>query len=303
MLAELTLLCLLAGGSAAGEPPPPAAASSEAQACAPASGPSRPAAPPDPDPALALAESFRRSGAFEQAVTEYKRFLFFHPEDSRAAEARSGLGFCLLAEGRTGEGLAALRLAAAGQPGLDCRLDLVRALLETGRQTEAELELLQLQAFAEGAPGEIALYLGVLRIEQGRWEEAGEALRQALPEADLQLLDGLLAEAGKRKRKSPRAARLLSALLPGAGQAYAGDVPDGLNALAVNGGIAVLAAAAAVNGYYPEAVLLVLFPLRRYYTGNIGNAGRLAERRNAEAREGYRRLILEELLEVRGGLD
>jgi hypothetical protein len=189
--------------------------------------------------------------------------------------------------------MAVLRQAAAMQPGLELRVEVVRSLLQAGRLAEAEQELLGLQAFS----GEIdlSLHLALLRIEQSRWAEAEEALRLAFPQGDLRPLGELLAEAGRQKRKSPRTARLLSALLPGAGQAYAGDPADGLNALAVNGGIAVLAAAAAVNRYYPEAVLLVLFPLRRYYVGNIGNAGRLAERRNAAADREYRRRVLEAL--------
>jgi tetratricopeptide (TPR) repeat protein len=277
MLAELALLCLLAGGSPEAEP----------------------ASVTDAEPALALAESFLASGAPAQAVTEYKRFLFFHPQDSRAAEVRSRLGLCLLAEGHYQEGMAALRQAAAMQPGLELRLEVVRALLQAGRLAEAEQELLGLQAFSGGI--DISLHLVLLRIEQGRWAEAEEALLRAFPEGDLRPLRELLAEAGRQKKKSPRTACLLSALLPGAGQAYAGDPADGLNALAVNGGIAVLAAAAAVNRYYPEAVLLVLFPLRRYYTGNIGNAGRLAERRNAAADREYRRRVLEALGRLRNG--
>jgi len=286
MLAELALLCLLAGGSPEGQP----AASDQAAG---------PATLPDADPALTLAASFLASGAPAQAATEYKRFLFFHPQDPRAAEARSRLGFCLLAEGRFQEGLAVLRQAAAMQPGLESRLDVVRALLQTGRLAEAEQELLGLQAFSGGI--DLSLHLARLRIEQGRWDEAGEALLRAYPEGDLRSLRELLAEAGRQKRKSPRTARLLSALLPGMGQAYAGDPADGLNALAVNGGIAALAAAAAVNRYYPEAVLLVLFPLRRYYTGNIGNAGRLAERRNAAAEEEHRRRIRDALERLQNG--
>jgi hypothetical protein len=160
------------------------------------------------------------------------------------------------------------------------------------------LELLRLQAFPEEGADSIALHLGLLRIEQGRWSEAEDALRQAFPGADFRALSDLLAEAGNRKGKSPRTARLLSALLPGAGQAYAGDVADGLNALAVNGGLAVLVVALTVNRYYPEAVLLALFPLRRYYTGNIGNAGRQAARRNAEAQSELRRRVLDALAEV-----
>jgi tetratricopeptide (TPR) repeat protein len=278
MLPELALVLLLAGGS-------PADLLSTA------------------DPALVLGEAFQRSGAFSEAVTEYKRFLFFNPEDARAGEVRSRLGFCLLAEGRHGEGLAALRQAAAGEEPerLERRLDLVRALLEAGKDTEAELELLRLRAFFGDREGGLFLYLAVLRIDQGRWAEAEEALAQAFPDAELQPLRELLAEARRSRPKSPRAARLLSAFLPGAGQAYTGEVPDALNALAVNGGIAVLAAAAAVYGYYPEAVLLVLFPLRRYYIGNIGNAGRLAERRNAAAQERYRRRLMEALAELSAG--
>jgi tetratricopeptide (TPR) repeat protein len=270
MLAELALLCLLGGGSPDAES----------------------ASLPDADPALTLAESFLASGAPAQAVTEYKRFLFFHPQDSRAAEVRSRLGLCLLAEGRYQAGMAVLRQAAATQPGLELRLEVVRALLQAGRLAEAEQELLGLQAFSGGPERDIWLHLALLRIEQGRWAEAEEALLRASPRVTCGPCAALAEAGGQRKsRAQPACCRLCCRR---AGRAYAG-IGDGLNALAVNGGIAILAAAAAVNRYYPEAVLLVLFPLRRYYTGNIGNAGRLAERRNAAAEREYRRRVLEAL--------
>lgn len=254
------------------------------------------------DPAIALGDAFQRSGAFAEAVTEYKRFLFFNPESARAGEAHSRIASCLLAEGRLGEAVGALRLAAAaaGQKTerVERQLELVGALLGAGKDAEAELELLRLQAFSGDQGRDLPLHLALLRIYQGRWEEAEGALRQAFPEnaAQLQRLRELLADARKLKLKSPQTARLLSAVLPGAGQAYAGDAPDALNALAVNGGIATLVVASAVNGYYPEAVLLLFFPLKRFYTGNIGNAGRLAQRRNAAAQEQYRQRILDALL-------
>ena len=256
------------------------------------------------DPAFALGDAFQRSGAFAEAVTEYKRFLFFDPESARAGETHSRIASCLLAEGRLGEAVAALRLAAAaaGQEAerFERHLELVGALLGAGKDAEAELELLAMQAFSGDQGRDLPLLLALLRIYQGRWTEAEEALRQAFPEngAQLRNLRELLADARKLKLKSPQTARLLSAVLPGAGQAYAGDATDALNALAVNGGIVTLAVASAVNGYYPEAVLLVLYPLRRYYTGNIGNAGRLAQRRNTAVQEQYRQRILDALLEL-----
>lgn len=188
---------------------------------------------------MALGDAFLRTGSYAEAVTEYKRFLFFNPSDSRVAEVYSRIACCLLAAGRPGEAAAALRQAVASSvEAAERELELVRGLLGSGGDAEAELELLRLQAFSESdSPNRsLALCLAVLRVYQGCWAEAEEVLLSVFPEvgegeprqsAALRELHELLAEARRAKIRSPQAARMLSAVVPGTGQAYAGDPLDG----------------------------------------------------------------------------
>lgn len=85
---------------------------------------------------------------------------------------------------------------------------------------------------------------------------------------------------------------ILSALVPGLGQATGGDPADGLLALAVNGGFATAVAFLIADGSYASASLLGLGVGLRYYLGNIHN-GAEAWRTAAERRRDLasRRLI------------
>ncbi len=62
---------------------------------------------------------------------------------------------------------------------------------------------------------------------------------------------------------------ILSAIVPGLGQATAGEPLDGLIALGVNGGAAAGAVAMALSGDLLDAVVLVAGVAARYYVGNI----------------------------------
>jgi len=85
---------------------------------------------------------------------------------------------------------------------------------------------------------------------------------------------------------------ILSALLPGLGQATGGDPGDGLLALVVNGGFATAVYFLIADGSYAGASLLGLGVGLRYYFGNIHN-GAEAWRASAERKrdQASRKLI------------
>jgi hypothetical protein len=76
---------------------------------------------------------------------------------------------------------------------------------------------------------------------------------------------------------------ILSALLPGLGQATAGRPADGLLALGLNGGLTVATVVLILDGSYGSATLVGLGIGLRYYLGNIQN-GAAAWRVDAEQR-------------------
>jgi len=75
-------------------------------------------------------------------------------------------------------------------------------------------------------------------------------------------------------------AQILSVFIPGAGQFYAEDWRDGLNAFLLNGLLIGLTANAIYKKNYDDASLIFLLLTSRYYMGNIYHAGRDAEKYN-----------------------
>jgi hypothetical protein len=88
---------------------------------------------------------------------------------------------------------------------------------------------------------------------------------------------------------------ILSALLPGLGQATGGDPGDGLLALAVNGGLATAVYFLIADGSFAGASLLGLGVGLRYYFGNIHNGAEAwraaAERKRDQASRNLIRIL------------
>jgi hypothetical protein len=145
----------------------------------------------------------------------------------------------------------------------------------------------------------------IIQIYRGQWEAAREALGGAFPAEEIreswkreqiENLDLLFEEAKNARRKSPGAASWLSTALPGAGQLYAGDPWDALNAFAVNAGVVALIFAAFRQEWYLEGALLFVYPFRRYYLGNREKARLDAEEHNRTLDDRYRRKLIDGIL-------
>jgi tetratricopeptide (TPR) repeat protein len=264
-----------------------------------------------PDPALSLGDRLAEKGALDQAITEYKRVLYFNQDEQIVGSAHARIASCYRAQQQWPEAIFHLRRSIQNASSLreieDREFDLITTLLASGRDNEAELHLLRLREFSVLDERRLSLYLTVTYTHRGEWRKAAEELRRAFPtgeppdalmEAKIEQLELLFTEARETPRKSPEGAVWLSTALPGAGQLYAGDPLDALNAFAVNAGVIALIYAAVKQEWYLEGVLLFLYPLRRYYLGNRYNARIAAERRNRIVDERYREELLEGVLSL-----
>lgn len=81
-----------------------------------------------------------------------------------------------------------------------------------------------------------------------------------------------LFEEAKLHRPNPATAKLLSIILPGAGQAYSGDWRGAINSFLLNASLGTLAVYTAVNYSFLEGATSIMPWLIRYYMGGFGHA-------------------------------
>ena len=255
------------------------------------------------EPPLSLGEHLFAQGNYDAAITEYKRFLFFHRDDARVGEVYYNIGLAYRAQALWTEAIAALRtatyLAIDNEMKSAYQLELAVTLIAAENYDLARLELIKVTMRTPSALHyRRALFLqAVAYIYQFRWEEARESLQNYTTD---ERLDTLLDAAADMPKKSIRVARVLSTIFPGAGQAYVGDWRGGLNALVLNSALGFLTVDAILDGYYIDAALWTGLIFWRYYRGNTFRAGQAAEQFNLQESRRAAEAILQRFQEIVG---
>ena len=250
---------------------------------------------------LSLGRHLAAQGNYDAAITEYKRFLFFHSDDDRIGEVYYNMGRAYRTEELWTEAIAALRaathLAANSEAKSEYQLELAVTLIASQNYDLAQLELIKVTMRTPSARlYRRALFLqAVAYIYQFRWEEARESLRNYTTDEGL---DTLFDAAIDMPRKSINVARRLSTILPGAGQIYVSDWTGGLNALVLNGALGFLTVDTVLDGHYVDAALWVGLIVLRYYRGNTFRAGQAAEQFNQQGSRRAAEAILQRLQEI-----
>ncbi len=240
---------------------------------------------------LAFADHLLAQGDPRRAILEYERFLFLCPSCAASGRAELSLATALR---RAGE---PRRAAARVQDLLDRRPDLP----EAGEAWTALGEALE----AAGDPGAAsdAYRRWSERAPADAAEAATRAVRAALRARDPERVRAAAGRTGRDltalldaidrtrpPRRSPVAAGILSAALPGAGHAYVGRFREAFNALVVN----ALFTAAAVVAWRQEsyAVSGVVGGLEvLWYGGSVVGAINAARRWNERAEAGHWRRL------------
>ena len=235
------------------------------------------------------------------AITEYKRFLFFNPDDTQTAETYHKIGLAFRAQRLWQDATVAMRNAMLHATTLkeksEYQLDLAVILIAAKHYDLARLELIKVMLRdADDSQTKRSLFLqAVANIYQFRWEEAREVLQNY---ANDEKLNRLLEEAANLPQKSTRFAKVLSAVVPGTGQMYAGKWRSGINALLLNGVLGYVTVDTVLEANYIDAALWTYFIFQRYYRGNLYRAGRTVEEFNEEASHQAAKKILNRLQEI-----
>ncbi len=271
-----------------------------------AAGDEAPAPDPEPADGLRFAEALYAEGDHYRAITEYKRYLFHHPDASRTGWVRLRIGQSYLAGRRwVAARLQFERLWRQEPPGrlralagfslargfyLDGRLEQALAVLERLLDQPLDPELRSagwyLAACAELRSG---------RLRRARRALDGVSANGPLADRAWRLVSGLQ-RARRLEYKSPLAAGLLS-VVPGLGHLYLEQPAVGLTALAWNGMFGYAVFESFRHRRWGLGVLLAAVELL-WYSGTIYGAVAGAHRSNRDIRHNHL-----DRLDAEAGLD
>lgn len=170
----------------------------------------------------------------------------------------------------------------------------IKTLIAEQRSGMALGELLQLDVPAhESQKVRYYFYKGVCQFELGQYE-ASEWSFLAIAK-DSAAIRAHFAQPKKFNRPNARLAMVMSALLPGSGQLYAGEKGEAVNSVLINS-IFVFYSIRIAQLYSPlDAFIAVLPWFQRYYMGGYNRASVLARERMYANRQVYLREIMREI--------
>lgn len=248
---------------------------------------------------MSLGDSLLRHGFSYEAEKEFRRLLWENRELPIGAPASDStrdspgfpaglthlkLGLSLAATGQLQ--LAAEEFRTAGQLNPDlgepAQVALAGYYARARRYDLAAFELSDLLVFTRDSArrAELNSGLGWLRLQDGD-------LNSAASSYDLAGRPGVaktLQSGGVTPLRSPTWAAVLSSLVPGSGEAYAGRPASGLLAFAVTAGSLAWAVVAAKSDDWVSASVIVSTLFWRFYNGSRANAIAFADQYNATTR-------------------
>jgi len=239
----------------------------------------------NPQSEMSLGDSLLRHGFNIEAAREFRRSLYSSDSGSVADDlTRLKLGLSLAASDDLPAAAEELRAAAGVSAELaePAQTALAGFYASRGRYDLARFELSDLLVFTGDSVRRASLHsaIGWLDLQEGDLSSAASSYGQAgRPE-----VASALSSAGHRPRRSPTAAAVLSSIIPGSGEVYAGRPATGLLAFAVTAGSVVWAVVAARSDDWVSASVIVSALFWRVYNGSRANAVAFADEYNSAAR-------------------
>jgi len=252
------------------------------------------------EPLLTMADSLMCSGFYDNAITEYRRYLFFNPYNELTDDTYSKIGYCYAHLEKWDKAVEAMDksiLFAETDSLLNQRkIDRAVILLTLGDNEVAQLNLKQVAHFSsyENIRKRSGMLLFLSKIFAHDWEAALNVYRSLIRDQFIESdsLESTLIKASKVNYKSPKIAMLLSTLIPGGGQIYSGRWPSGLNAILLNGALGYLTVNNIIKKRYISGSLIFIFLFQRYYDGNRHHAYSTAIEQNNRIDSYYEKEIL-----------
>lgn len=229
--------------------------------------------PVDAATLLDFAGSLQLEGRHEPAAIEYRRVMHLHPGTPFAAEAAERLLLCLVHLKRWSEAQAVLRRM---RPGTTRDTLAALVLAERGDPREAASRIPRESREAEVLSGLWYLQAGEIDAARRTFTALPEPLGPALAER--------AAAYAELPERSVWLAGSMSALLPGSGHIYGGQVADGIVAFLTNSVLIGGSVWAASRKEYVTASAVGVVAVG-FYAGNIYGGASAAHRFNEQHRD------------------
>lgn len=227
----------------------------------------------------AFADSLFREGDYLNAVHEYKRLLFLHPDDPQSNFIAFRIAASYQNAGKLKNAIRAYQFLIDTYPEsrlvARCKNNIAQCHILLGDSAQGLSSLKQF--LAEHAESDLAprahFTIGVVHIDKREWTQARQVWNDVsltYPESPFAGVSNRLAQqiedVENLPRRSPTIAAVLSVFVPGGGQVYTGRTVDGLYAFV---SVAVLGGASfyyADQGRYEVAIPVGI--LGAFFYGN-----------------------------------
>lgn len=256
------------------------------------------------------ADSLYKYENYYNAITEYKRYIFLKNNKNIENNIFAKMSRCYRELGEFPKSLDCTEKSILYSENDSLRgvrkIDKAVILLSTEKYDLAELILVKELHFSKyySTKKRASFVLCIVYIFKSEWEKAQKFFQQYvdyshdIDENTLKEINDLFLEIKSHSVKNPKKAKLLSTILPGAGQFYCGDVKNGINALVINSSTFFLTINSILNEQYLN-ILPYLYIFKRYYSGNRLRASLLCEEYNETIKNNNIKIIIDKLLRER----
>lgn len=246
------------------------------------------------------AENQFNSGNYFNAITAYRRILFFEP-DQQNSEIFQNLSLCYfkLNDYKKSHYYNQLAYSMEKNDSIKTEIGLKNVFMYI-LQKEYNYALSDILALpiptSKYLLKKYNFYKGVIFFLQHKFIESQQYFSLSLKHEDKRVqkkLDSLFLENKKISRKKPVLARYMCVFIPGSGQFYAGYPIDALNSIAISGAFLYLYFYTIKTYSFIDGILAVLPWFERYYFGGMDNAEELTIKKINNKRNVIYKQILE----------
>ncbi|HEY1054837.1 MAG TPA: tetratricopeptide repeat protein [Emticicia sp.] len=238
------------------------------------------------------------------AANTYRRVIFFDKKEEFRKLCYKNIADCLYATQNFEEAADYYELAFYQQKTDSTKTEvLLRKLscfLITGNFEYGEVELVNIpDNLTPEQQRRKTFYSAILHFSTEKYAESKKeflALVDSNNVAAKQTIEELFVKNDKISRLNPKKAKVLSILMPGLGQFYAGDVKNGFNSFLLTGGIVTWGILAAIGSPAPLDIFITMVPwFQRYYMGGYKKAEVIAENQKKKRRSKVYNKILDKV--------
>lgn len=218
------------------------------------------------------------------AITEFKRLQFFDNENAYSFESDFKIGVAYKKGGFYENAIEHLSKAKRETDNFDEQIEIdfqiirCNILRKTFERAHQLLEQMQKDSLYKDYQKEINYWRGWAFMLADKWDLAEQSFGKISEEHELKKL----CKEVETDKYSVTFARVISYILPGAGQFYTGNYFSGFMSLAWNALWGYLTVNSFIEDRAFDGVAIGSLLWLRFYRGNIQNAGKLAEMKNTD---------------------